>query len=103
MEVDFWMFLEPALVFLMGVEIIEDDVQLAIRKAGNDAVHEAEKFDTATSLGMLRDDFSRGNVQRCEQCRGTMPLVIMALAGQGTPIRQLQVALRPLQSLNRRL
>src|ERR1700724_105187 len=33
MEVDVWMFLEPAIALLMGVEIIEDDVQLAVRKA----------------------------------------------------------------------
>ena len=33
MEVDVWMFLEPAIALLMGVEIIEDDVQRAIRKA----------------------------------------------------------------------
>src|SRR5437016_2284285 len=32
-----------------------------------------------------------------------MPLVVMALARQGAPIWQLQIALRPLQSLDRRL
>ena len=46
MEVDVWMFLEPAIAFLMGVEIIEDDVQLAVREGGNHAVHEAEELDT---------------------------------------------------------
>jgi hypothetical protein len=35
MEVDVWMFLEPAIALLMGVEVIEDDVQLAIRKGRN--------------------------------------------------------------------
>ena len=40
------MFLEPAIALLMGVEIIEDDVQLAIREGGNHAVHEAEEDGT---------------------------------------------------------
>ncbi len=53
MEVDVWMFLEPAIALLMGVEIIEDDVQLAIREGGNHAVHEAEELDTPPPLGML--------------------------------------------------
>ena len=53
MEVDVWMFLEPAIALLMGVEIIEDDVQLAMREGGNHAVHEAEELDTAPPLGML--------------------------------------------------
>ena len=35
MEVDIWMFLEPAIALLMGVEIIEDDVQLAIREGSS--------------------------------------------------------------------
>ena len=53
MEVHVWMFLEPAIALLMGVEIIEDDVQLAIREGSNHAVHEAEELDTASPLGML--------------------------------------------------
>jgi hypothetical protein len=35
----FGCFLEPAIALLMGVEIIEDDVQLAVREGGNHAVH----------------------------------------------------------------
>ena len=50
MEVDVWMFLERAIALLMGVEIIEDEVQLAIREGGNHAVHEAEELDTARRL-----------------------------------------------------
>jgi hypothetical protein len=39
---------------------------------------------------------------RCEQCRGAMPLVVVALPGQGASVWQLQIALRPLQGLDRR-
>ena len=100
---DVGVFLEPALVLLMGVEIVEDDVKLAIREGGNDAVHEAEELDTAAPLGMRRDDPPGGDFKRCEQGRGAVPLVVVALAGQGASVRQLQVALRPLQGLDRRL
>ena len=50
MKMDFGVFLEPALVLLMGVEIVEDDVKLAIREACDDAVHEAEELDPAALL-----------------------------------------------------
>jgi hypothetical protein len=50
MEMDLAVFLEPALVLLVGVEIVEDEVKLAIREGGDEAVHEAEKLDTATPL-----------------------------------------------------
>src|ERR1700693_1469453 len=103
MEMDLGVFLEPTLILLMGVEIVEDDVEFAIRKGGNEAVHEVEEFDTATSLRMRRDDPSGGDFKRCEQGRGGVPLVVVALARQSASIRQLQIALRPLQGLDRRL
>ena len=103
METDGGVFLEPALVLLMRVEIVEDDVKLTIREGGNEAVHEAEELDTTAPLGMRRDDPSGGDFKRCEQSRGAMPLVVVALPGQGASIRQLQIALRPLQCLDRRL
>ena len=87
----------------MGVEIVEDDVKLAIREGGNDAVHEAEELDTAAPLRMRRDDPPGGHFERCEQGRGAVPLVVVALAAQGAAIRQLQITLRPLQGLDRRL
>ena len=45
----------------MGVEIIEDDVQLAIREGGNHAVLEAEELDTAPPLGMLGNNPAAGD------------------------------------------
>ena len=46
------MFLEPTLVLLVRIEIVEDDVKRAIREGGNEAVHEAEKLDAAAALGL---------------------------------------------------
>src|SRR6202011_1556862 len=103
MEPHVGVFLEPALVLLMRVEIVEDDVKLAIREGGNEAVHEAEELDTAAPFGMRRDDPPGGDLECGEQGRGAVPLVVVALPGQGASIRQLQIALRPLQGLDRRL
>ena len=42
--------LEPLLVLLVGVEVVEDDVKLAFRKSRGDAVHKVEKLDAATAF-----------------------------------------------------
>jgi hypothetical protein len=44
-----------------------------------------------------------GDFERCKQRCRAMPLVIVALAGQGAAIGQLQITLRSLQSLDRGL
>src|SRR6185369_5872696 len=103
MEEDLGVFLEPALVLLVRIEIVEDDVKRTIREGGNQAVHKAEELDAAAALGMRCDDPAGSDVERGKQGRGTVPPVVVALAGQGAPVRQLQIALRPLQGLDRRL
>ncbi|KRQ17452.1 hypothetical protein AOQ71_02085 [Bradyrhizobium manausense] len=97
------MRLEPIFVLLMGAEVVEDDVKLSTRKGRGKAVHEIEKLDTATALGMRCDDLSGGDFKRRKQCCGAMPLVVVALAGQGAAIGQLQMALRSFQGLGRGL
>src|SRR6201998_2460633 len=52
---------------------------------------------------MSRDDPSGGDFERGKQGCGAMPLVIVAVAGQGAAIGQFQIALRSLQSLDRGL
>src|ERR1700687_2096599 len=52
---------------------------------------------------MRRDDLSGGDFKRRKQRCRAMPLVVVALAGQGAAIGQLQIALRSLQSLDLRL
>jgi hypothetical protein len=77
---------EPILVFLVGVEVVEDDVKLAVRKGRGDAVHEVETLDTATAFRMRRDNLSVGDFQ-CRKQRGrAMPLVVVALAGQSPAV-----------------
>src|SRR6202008_139971 len=90
MEADLRMSLEPAIALLMGVEIIEDDVQFAVREGGNHTVQEAEKLDPAAALGMLGNNLPAGDLERGKQGRGAVPPVIMALARQGASVWQLQ-------------
>jgi len=70
---------------------------------GHDPVHEVEELDAPAAAVMLGVDLAAGNVERCEQGGGAMSLVVMGLAGQRAPIGQLEIALRPLQRLDRRL
>src|SRR6516225_5967479 len=78
-------------------------MKLAIRKGGNHTIHEAEKLDAAPPLRMRSKDLSGGDFERRKQGRGAVPLVLVALAGQGASVRELQIALRPLQRLDRQL
>src|SRR5689334_22519229 len=68
MEVDLGVFLEPTLVLLVRIEIVEDDVKRAIREGGNEAVHEAEKLDAAAALGMGCDDPAGSDFERGAEC-----------------------------------
>src|SRR5436309_14790904 len=52
---------------------------------------------------MSRDDLSGGDFERRKECCRAMPLVVMALAGQGAAVGQLQIALRWLRGLDRGL
>ena len=101
MELHVRMPLEPAVVLLMSVEIVEDDVKLAIRVGRGNAVHEAEELNPPPPLGMRCDHSPGRDLEGGKQGRRAVPLVVVALPGQGPPVRQLQIALRPLQSLDR--
>jgi hypothetical protein len=103
MEMHSRMLLQPALVLLVGIEIIQHDVKLAVRKSCNDLVHEAEEFDAPAPLFVLAQNLAGRDIESREQGPRPMPLVVVALAGQGPCGRQLQIALRPLQGLNRGL
>ena len=41
--------LEPMFVFLVSVEVVEDNVKLSVRKSRGDAVHEVEKPTASAS------------------------------------------------------
>lgn len=52
---------------------------------------------------MRREDLAGGDLEGGKQGGGAVALVIVALAGQCPPIRQLQIALRPFERLDRGL
>jgi hypothetical protein len=66
MEAHLGVLLEPMLILLVGVEVIDDDVKLAIRKGGNDAVHEAEKLHATAPFRMSGDNLAGGDLERCK-------------------------------------
>ncbi len=49
-EVHLGVLLEPMLILLVGVEVVDDDVKLAIRKGGNDAVQASRPGTFTTGL-----------------------------------------------------
>lgn len=84
MEMDLGVLFEPALVLLVRIEIVQDDVQLAARKGGNDTVHKPKKFDATPAFGMRGEYLSGGNLECGEQSRRAVALVIVALSSQGS-------------------
>ena len=74
MEFHVGVFPEPALIVLVGVEVIQDDVKFTARVGGNDAVHEAKELNAPAALCVRRSDFSRGDFKRRKQCRRAVPL-----------------------------
>jgi hypothetical protein len=91
--------LEPAVVLgLMGLEIIEDDVDGGVRVAGDDVVHEVEELDAAATVLVRRGHLAGGHLEGGEQRRGPVALVVVAVAGKRPAVGKLQITLRPLDA-----
>ena len=84
----------------MGVEIVQDDMNLAAGVLGYDAVHEVKELGAAAALVMITLHQPRGHLQSRKQRGRAVPLVIVLKAGEGLAVGQLQPALGPFQSLN---
>jgi hypothetical protein len=55
---------QPTIVFgLMGVQVVQDDVNLAARMIDDDAVHEIQELDAPAALIMTGLDQARGNIE----------------------------------------
>ena len=101
MKMDVLVAREPAIRFgLVGVQIVQDDVQLAIGIVGDEAVHKMQKFDPPAAAVVTALDQSGGDLKGGEQRRGAVAFVIVAEPGQRFAIGQLQPALGPLQRLD---
>src|SRR5262249_40188874 len=96
--------LEPAVVLgLMGIEVVENDMEGGITIDSDDVVHEVEKLNAAATLFVSDSDLSGGNLEGSKQGRSAVTLVVMAMTGERPASGELQVSLRPLQRLDRRL
>ena len=104
MEMDILVPSQPAVVFwLVGIEIVQDHMDLPAGMLGNHAVHEIQELDATAALIMAGLDQASGNIERGKQGRGPVTFVGMAESGHGFAIGQLQPALGALQSLDVRL
>src|SRR5258706_16027863 len=66
---------EPAVIFrLMSVEIVEDDMDLAVPMFGDDPVHEVEELEPAPPFIMPSRDFAARHVEGRKQRGGSVPL-----------------------------
>jgi hypothetical protein len=62
--------LQPHVVlWLVRGEIVEDDMDFALRMGGDDLVHEVEELDAPASLVVTADDFAAGKIEGGEQRR----------------------------------
>ena len=84
----------PIALGLVGLEIVEHDVDLAVGVVGNHVVHEVEELGAPPALGVLGFDLAGGDLERREQGRGATALVVVGKAGERTAVGQLEVTLR---------
>jgi hypothetical protein len=104
MEMDVLVPRQPAVVFgLVGIEIVQNHMDLPAGMIGNQAVHEIQELDATAALIMAGLDQASGNIEGGEQGRGAVTFVCMAEPCHRFAIGQLQPALGALQSLDVRL
>src|ERR1700685_1202597 len=70
---------------------------------GDNAVHEVEELDAPPPLLVSRRHLAGGHLEGGEQRRGAVALVIVAMTAQRSAVRHFQIALCPLQCLDRGL
>ena len=82
-EVHVRMALEPAVVLgLVGIEVVENDMDDGVWMAGDDIVHEVEELDAPAARPVRGSHLAGGHLEGGEQRGGAIALVIVAVAGQ---------------------
>ena len=98
------MQLEPMVVpGFVGIEVVEHDVDGGVGPGGDDVVHEVEELDAPPPLLVSCRHLAGGHLEGGEQRRGAVTLVIMAMTAQRPAVWHFQIALCPLQRLDRGL
>ena len=98
------MQLQPTVVpGFVGIQVVEHDVNGSVGPGGDDVVHEVEELDAPPALFVCGRHLAGGHFEGGKQRRGAVALVIVAVAGQRSAVRKLQISLCPLQRLDRGL
>src|SRR5215471_4149555 len=97
------MALQPSVVLLMGVEIVEDDLDLPAGIISDNFVHEGKELLAAPALLVRTLDFAARHLEGSKQRRGAIALIVVAMPRQGAPIGQFEIALCALERLDRGL
>lgn len=103
-QMDILMPSNPAIVLrLVGVEVVQDDVNLDIFGVVNDEiVHEVEKFPAPPPLVVPGLDLTGNHIESSEERRGPMPFVLVTLPGERSSVGQAEPALGPFERLDMR-
>ena len=92
---------QPTIVFgLMGVQVVQDDVNLPAWMIDDDAVHEMQELDAPAAPVMAGFDEAGDHIQSREQGCGAMTFVLVVEARERFAVGQLQPALGALQGLD---
>ncbi len=83
---------EPGLIALVGVEVVEDDMDFLVGIEGDDLIHEGEELDAPAALLVRGGDLAGGDIEGGEEGGGAVPLVIVAMAAERPSVGQLQIA-----------
>src|SRR3954454_2796742 len=71
----------PVPLRLVGVEVVEHDMDVAARVIGDDLVHEVEELDPASTPIVPGPNLARGDVKGGKERGGAVPGVVVAVAG----------------------
>ena len=103
MEVDVGMLDQPAVMLgLVGVKVIQDDMEFPLRIMSNKLIHKVQKLPAASVRVMAHLYQSRGYFQCSKQRGGAMPLILMVESSQRLPVGKPQPSLGSLQGLDGR-
>jgi len=61
------MGLEPIVIFLVGIEIVEHDVKLLVGIGGDHLVHEVEEFHPSAALTVRGRHLAAGDIEGGER------------------------------------
>lgn len=94
---------QPAVALgLVGLEVVENDMDLLVGVVNHDRLHEGEERDPPAPFGMPGLDLAGPDVERGEQGAVAAPPVFVRLAVARAAIGQLEVVLRPRGAAGRR-